>query len=116
MRTFLYYQDFKGAEPVKTSIGKLKANEANKVVVMLEALTSVDMLAMPYYRQFRGYLLDFGELRIGNFRIFVHKLSENEYLLLHLFRKKSDETPTSEIDIALKRLQDYYYRYDQEQN
>jgi phage-related protein len=116
MRTFLYYQDFKGLEPVKASIEKLKANEANKIVVMLEALASVSVLSMPYYRQVRGFLLDFGELRIGNFRIFVHKLTETEYLLLHLFRKKSDETPSAEIDIALKRLQDYYYRYDQEQN
>ena len=52
MRTFLYYQDFKGSEPVKSAIEKLKANEANKISVMLEALSTVDLLSMPYYRQF----------------------------------------------------------------
>ena len=53
------------------------------------------------------------ELRPGNNRIFYFTHLEKEIVLLHLFRKKSQKTPTLEIDKAKRERADYVKRSEQ---
>ena len=51
------------------------------------------------------------ELRPGNNRILYFYFFENTYILLHMFRKKTQKTPKSEIEKAIKECNDYKKRY-----
>jgi phage-related protein len=117
MREFITFVDAKGNDPVMAYIGGPKAAEAQKVLTMLDALNTVERLGKPYFKAFGGFTVTLGELIIGPFRIFVHRLEsmpgEERYLMVHMFRKKSNETPQREIDAAIKNI--YAFRYAQEQ-
>ena len=47
------------------------------------------------------------ELRPGNNRIIYFFFDKNTFVLLHMFRKKSQKTPKSEIDKAIRERDDY---------
>ncbi len=50
------------------------------------------------------------ELRPGNNRIFYFYHENNEFVLLHSFRKKSQKTPRREIEKAIAERNDYLFR------
>jgi len=80
---------------------------------MLDALRELDELKMPYDKLFSGYGFNFGELRIGPYRIFVCLIAPDEYLLLHIFRKQDNETPEQEVNRALKHYFDWKARTEE---
>ena len=112
MRAFITYTDAKGADRVDVFLQSLPAKDRQKLEYLLQALTGVERLGQPYFKAFTGYPFAFGELILGDFRIFVHRLpgtaGEEKYLLVHGFRKKSQQTPTAEIRIATNRILQYY--------
>ena len=116
MREFVTYVDAKGHDVLADSLAELPASDVAKVLTMLDALQQVDELGMPYFRIFRGFAVTLGELRIGAFRIFVHRLDalpgQERWLLVHMFRKKSERTPQREIETAVKRIIAYRYEHD----
>lgn len=50
------------------------------------------------------------ELRPGNNRIFYFYCDENDFILLHSFRKKTQKTPRREIEKAKAERNDYLSR------
>ncbi len=50
------------------------------------------------------------ELRPGNNRIFYFACEEDDFVLLHSFRKKTQKTPHREIDKAKAERDDYLSR------
>ena len=50
------------------------------------------------------------ELRPGVNRVMYFYFESNTYVLLHMFRKKTQKTPKSEIDRAIKECNDYKER------
>ena len=54
---------------------------------------------------------DIWELRPGNNRILYFYFKNNKFVLLHMFRKKTQKTPKKEIDKAIKEIMDYESRY-----
>lgn len=50
------------------------------------------------------------ELRPGNNRIFYFYCDNNDYVLLHSFRKKTNKTPRGEIERAKSERDDYLSR------
>lgn len=116
MREFVTYVDAKGHDVIADFVAGLPAPEIAKLLTMLEALAQVDELRMPYFKIFRGFTVTLGELRIGAFRIFAHRLEalpgQERWLLVHVFRKKSERTPHREIDLAIKRIIAYRYEHD----
>ncbi len=80
-------------------------------------LREIDMLArfglalgMPHIKKMEG-THDLWELRIkqstNNFRIFYFCFKKNTFVLLHGIRKTTAKTPKRDIEIALKRLNNY---------
>lgn len=53
---------------------------------------------------------DIWELRPGNNRIFYFYKAENTFVLLHHFRKRTQKTPRSEIEQAIREKLDYLSR------
>lgn len=100
MRTFSYYEDAREISPVEKFIITLPARERVQVLRKLRFYTEIPSLQMPPYREFTGYRVRFGKLRPLPFRIFVHQYAPHQWVLLHAFRKQSDETPLREINRA----------------
>ncbi len=50
------------------------------------------------------------ELRPGNNRVLYFYLKNNDFILLHMFRKKTNKTPKYEIERAIKERNDYISR------
>jgi len=113
-REFIEYIDKKGNNPVREYLNFLNVNDRKKIEGMIFALKSVERLGSPYYKLFSGYFINIGELIIGDFRIFVSKIGVEKYLLVHGFRKKSNNTPKAEISIAVNRILDFIKRYQDE--
>lgn len=53
---------------------------------------------------------DIWELRPGNNRVLYFFFENNTYVLLHMFRKKTQKTPTKEIQKAIKERDDFKWR------
>ena len=51
------------------------------------------------------------ELRPGNNRVMYFYFENNTYVLLHMFRKKTQKTPKEEIEKAKKEVLDYKSRF-----
>lgn len=56
------------------------------------------------------------ELRPGNNRIFYFFYRDNTFILLHTFRKKTQKTPSREIEKAKVERKDYLERRETEKN
>ena len=54
---------------------------------------------------------DIWELRPGNNRILYFYYKDNKYVLLHMFRKKTQKTPKVEIEKAIREKNDYIERF-----
>ena len=67
----------------------------------------------PYVKSLTGYRKLF-EIRMkgrsNTHRIFYFAYTGRKFILLHGFTKKTEKTPQKEIDIALKRMQEYISR------
>ncbi len=65
------------------------------------------LLKEPYTRQVAGKMR---ELRIScnkrEVRIFYFPFRQRTFLLLHAFVKKTEKTPSREIDVAIARMED----------
>ncbi len=68
-----------------------------------------ETLEMPFFKTFKGSDIT-GELRYKQFRILLYKISNDEYLMLNAFKKKSNATPRGEIEKAEKRIEEYQGR------
>ena len=53
---------------------------------------------------------DIWELRPGNNRVLYFYFKDNKFVLLHIFRKKTQKTPKAEIEKAIKESKDYIER------
>ena len=53
---------------------------------------------------------DIWELRPGNNRLLYSYFESNTFVLLHMFRKQTQKTPTSEIEKAKKERNDFIIR------
>ena len=56
------------------------------------------------------------ELRPGSNRIFYFFFKNNTYVLLHIFKKKTNKTPRRELDKAKRKRKDYLSRKDAKKN
>lgn len=67
------------------------------------------MLSPPFFNSFVGTKIT-GEFKGGQYRIFVYRINTDEFLMLSVFKKKTNETPKAEFEKAGKRLTAYLNR------
>jgi len=106
-----FFQTARGTYPVRDFIDGLeKITQAKvakyKVAKYIELLINYGpYLGPPYIKKLQNKLY---ELRIpGKIAVrILYTVYDNEYYLLHAFKKKSNKTPRNELKIALDRLKE----------
>ena len=58
-------------------------------------------LSSPHVKQIKGKLW---ELRPGGIRLFYFAYIDNQFVILHGYRKQSQKAPDREIETALRRM------------
>lgn len=106
-RKFIGYE-WNDEQVFRIELGEFTRKEITQILRKIVYLSKVDLMKSPEYKKFTNISTDFGRIRIGDFRIFVHKISSKEWLMLRIFRKKTNDTPENEIEIALQRLINFY--------
>lgn len=105
-----FYQDKSGKRPIETFLEALPDKEVDAILrtVCLLATTGPH-LNQPHCKKLRGTDLIW-ELRVRqgrrHFRLLYAPITESNYLLLHIFQKRSETLRPEDIDIACRRLQE----------
>lgn len=93
--------------------GKAARIKNDKVHDVIQALSVYGTEGMPVH--YRKYLRDkIWELRPLDDRILFAGVVGGRYVLLHQFQKKTQKTPTDEIDKAIIEFEDYKKRSGEE--
>ena len=108
-----YYTDTIGVEPVREFINTRSLDaqaEIHHVIGLLEEFA----LNLRYPYVYKIGKTGIRELRIHHssdyYRIFYFAFTGRRFVLLHAFLKRTRKTPNREIEIALKRMDDYKLR------
>ena len=102
--TLEFYSDARGKSPVLEFINGLPESERAKVYMGLRLLREFGaVLGMPHARPLTGHK-PIWELRAGPIRVLYFARAGRRFILLHVFRKKTGETPKREIAAAERRM------------
>ena len=106
--------DTAGNEPVKGFILEQPDGAIAKILHVFKLLREFNIqLGMPYVRKIDKSGLR--ELRIKHssdlYRIFYFAYTGQKFVLLHAILKRSGRTPEGDIELAIKRMNDYKSRY-----
>jgi len=107
----IYYEE-NNESPVVIFISEKPPKEQAKILREIDLLEQFGLtLGMPHIRKLVNSELWELRVRLGSniFRI-LFKDMNNKYLLLHGFQKKTDKVPKTEINVALRRLENYMER------
>lgn len=107
-----YYESPVGNKPVEEFIHSLEEKTQTKVVRALELLEEFGIQVGPSHTK-KVIGTQMWELRIlgtDNIRVFYIAKKQRSFLLLHGFQKKTKKTEKKEIQIAIKRLNEYTSR------
>jgi len=110
-----FYRDASGREPVREYLDKLATKEdkqsrvkLNKIRDYMEILSIHGTYAGEPYVKYIGDGI--WELRPKSDRILFFGWTGAQFIMLHIFAKKSNKTPRREIDQAKKKMQDFIKR------
>ena len=104
MWTIVFYVDHRGKCPPREFIEELPVMEQAKIRNVLRLLQEFGSnLSMPHAKQIKGKLW---ELRPGGVRLFYFAYIEQQFVILHGYRKQSQKAPDREIEIAIRRMQE----------
>ncbi len=115
MYTIHFYPDKRGHVPVLEFIRDLNTKSRAKIGKYIDLLEQYGPdLPRPYADHVRGKIR---ELRVcladSNVRIFYFFFVDRKIILLHSFKKKTQELPEREIDQAEMNMCDFIERYKQ---
>lgn len=113
----LIYKDRKGKQPVLEFMEELTASSGKDARINLRKIGSYITLldknglsiGEPYIKHLKG---DIWELRPLRNRILFAALVEGRFVLLHVFLKKTQKTPVTEIEKAERELEDFRRRFE----
>lgn len=109
-----YYETAEGKSPVKEFIDSLLPESKAKYVFIADLLEEHGIVVRePYVKPLTGHRKLF-EIRIKDktniHRIFYFAFTGRKFIFLHGFTKKTEKTPIREIEIAVKRMEDFLSR------
>ena len=115
MYSIHFYIDDRGGVPVRSFIKDFNMKSRAKIGRYLALLEEHGSdLPRPYADHVRGKIR---ELRVktsdGNIRIFYFFFIERNIILLHAFRKKTQELPEREINQAERNMHNFMEQYGQ---
>ena len=115
MYKIIFYRDKSGKQPVKEYLRELADKKGKDARIKLKKIGDyIQLLAEygatmgePYMKHIEG---DIWELRPLSDRIFFVAWTGHSYVLLHAFRKKTQNTPEREKEQARRELKDLQER------
>ena len=111
-KTVTFYRSADGKSPVQDFLDSLPGRTAQKIVWVLRLLEDMDVVPVSYFKKLHG-TKDIWECRIqfgsNAYRILCFFLN-NSVVLTHGFIKKSQKTPTREIEKAEAYRRDFLKR------
>lgn len=111
----IFYEDEKGNSPIRSLIYELSRSSSksdrihlNKIFMQLKALESHGTrIGSPTVKHINGNIW---ELRPLDNRIFFFYWQDDTFVLLHHFKKKSQKTPSLEIERATNNMASFLER------
>ena len=113
MREIIFYKTKSGDCPVEKFLDTLSAKQAKKVTWVLQLVETFEIVPIQYFKKLDGtgniweIRVDFGG---DTFRLLGFFDKGNLIILTNGFAKKTQKTPTSEINLAEQRKTDYQNR------
>lgn len=109
----VYYIDERGVNPVWDFMTSLSADEREKC---FEYIAYLEKMGEQVKRPVGDYLGNkLYELRPKQSRILYFFMLKDYAVLLHAFRKKTNEVPEREIKLATKRMHEFILRFNKDQ-
>ncbi len=113
MREIVFYRTDSERCPVEEFLDSLSGKQAQKVLWVLRLIQDLDSVPSKYLKKLVN-TDDIWEVRVqsGNntFRLLGFFDNNNLIILTNGFAKKTQKTPSQEIDLAEKRKKDYLSR------
>jgi len=113
MRTVNFYRLSNGKSPVDEFLDSLTGKQAQKVLWVLQVIEELDVIPKQYFKKLVDSD-DIWEVRIqfGNdiFRLLGFFDGGALIILTNGFAKKTQKTPPQEIELAVRRKDDYLER------
>lgn len=117
MYDIIFYKNRKGESEIEKYLLKLQRKKDktsrikfNKIIAYIDMLSKYGIsIGEPYIKHLNN---DIWELRPLRDRILFAYYSNNKFILLSIFMKKTQKTPNIEIDKAIKNLEDFIRRSD----
>lgn len=110
-RKLIAYQESHSGQVFRRELQELVTyNELIYIINKIRDISMKEHVRYPEYDQFKDMPVDIGRLRLGDFRIFVHRLDNENWLMLSIYRKTTKKTPNIETNKALSRLKKYLER------
>lgn len=111
----VFYVDQQGNEPVKEFLAGLDLKTQTRFDWSIEQLRVRNVTAKePLVRHLENRIWELREeSNINIYRILYFFFTGRQIVLLHGFQKKTQKTPRSEIDTAIRRMKDFVQRYTQ---
>ncbi len=117
MYEVVFYRDKNGVSEISDLLDQLQMKaETNKtarinrqkILSYMKALSEYGTrLGMPFVEHIEG---DIWQLRPLKHRMFFFYWTDNKFVILHHFEKKTRKTPRREIDIAIAHMNDHLER------
>ncbi|MCA0381697.1 MAG: type II toxin-antitoxin system RelE/ParE family toxin [Bacteroidetes bacterium] len=107
---FLYsYYSADGVNMLEQDMSHYNKDEQGEIVRLIIKARLKPELSEPLYKSFPGSKEIDGEIRDlqNGWRIFCKKLPEGDFLMLSVFKKKSQKTPQHEKDKAEQRTKEW---------
>ncbi len=99
-----FFQTERGDYPVKDFITEQDSETYARIILSIQLLRdNGPFLKPPHIKKLRPKLYELRIKSVNPIRIF-YTIYENEYYLLHAFKKKSQKTPPRDLKLAIDRL------------
>jgi phage-related protein len=113
MRTVTFFTTVSGEKPVEEFLDSLTAKEAQKIAWVLKIVRQQPIVSKEYFKKLIG-TEGIWEVRASHgkkeFRLLGFFHEGNLVILTNGFVKKSQKTPSEEIELAEKRKKDFIRR------
>ena len=113
MREIIFYKTFSNKSPIEEFLETLSDKQAEKILWVLRLIKQLDRIPIEYFKKLEN-TNDIWEIRAssGNneFRLLGFWYKSNFIVLTNGFRKKSQKTPKSEIELAENRKKRFFRR------
>ncbi len=103
------YINKKGVKEFENDLLGFNQNEIGEIIRMVIEARVRTELSMPFFKTLKATPVS-AELRKDHWRILLYVVSDKEFIMLSVFKKKTNETPKNEIEKAERRLKEYLNR------